>query len=98
MPSECCVCAVVCGLILVFPSTVLIRVTRYPTGLHLGGQKAHTASSEALAKYSISQFYLDIFIYVHVLMHGLNQQTPQAPTESFMELIPSVLAPLKSAY
>lgn len=39
MPSECCVRAVVCGLILFFPSTVFIRVTPYPTGLHLGKQK-----------------------------------------------------------
>lgn len=41
MPSECCVCAVVCGLILFSPPlfTVFICVTPHPTGLHLGKQK-----------------------------------------------------------
>lgn len=41
MPSECCVCAVLCGLILFIPPffTVFICVTPHPTGLHLGKQK-----------------------------------------------------------
>lgn len=48
MPSECCVCAVVCGLILFLPSTVFIRVAPRPMDLHLGKQKHTLQFIEAL--------------------------------------------------
>ena len=79
MPSECCVCAVVCGLILFFsPSIVFLCVAPYPRGPHLGKQTRTLQFRKVLPwkKYFFTVTVYCISIYVHVLMHQLNWQTP----------------------
>lgn len=81
-PSECCVCAVVCGLILFFPSTVFIRVPPYPMGLHLGKQKHYNLERFCLGRYTI---FTVVYKYICTCTHAqVNFQTLQALLEPFM--------------
>lgn len=77
MPSECCVCAVVCGLIWFFPSNVFIRVAPYPHRPPPWQTKSTHCNLERLCLQKYLPCCISPVIHVHVLLHRSNWQARQ---------------------